>query len=213
MLRALIAAAIAAVCVAGCGHQSGRPSAGIAGAAKSEATPPDPMEATREGMHEGAFLLGHAARDLERAIAAGKALQIATKNLDLKAVLVDILDKLDDAGGSIADYAGEPPTLAAFKKDFDAQDKKRLDSIDGANDAIHDVNVCDDALSDFTDNPAPGDDQPLSDLGDALDAATSDLTDAITAFGGKVEKDDTQTLATPDATTTPPKKPGVRPDL
>lgn len=170
------------------------------------------MAATRDGMHEGAFQLTNAASDLAEAISRAKTLQASTKSVELKAALADVLATLDDAGASIADFTGEPPELAEFKKQFDDQDKKRLDSIDGANDALHDIDQINDALDTFTTSPAPEDDGALSDLGDALDNATSDLTDAIKAFGGKVEPDDTQAVApAPD----PDKKadPAAKPDL
>jgi hypothetical protein len=212
-MRPLLAFAVLAITViSGCGHGANATHAGEAGQTQEKEKPVDPMEATRAGMHEGAFQLGNAADDLEAVIAKAKALQASTKDVDLKAALADVLEKLDDAGGAIADFTGEPPDLAQFKNEFDEQDKKRLDSIDNANDALHDIHDCDDTLDDFYTKPPPGDDQALNDLGDALDDAAADLEDAIKAFGGKVEPDDTETIAVPDTTPTDQKQAPL-PDL
>ena len=217
MLRQALVTVLAAVIVTGCNHADDSTRAGGAGAHKKIEKPVDPAEATRAGMHEGAFQLGDAADDLQTAVTAAKALQTSTKNLELKAALVVLLDKLDDAGGSISDFTGAPPELTEFKKEIDDQDKKRLDAIDAANDAVHDINDCNDILDDFNDKPAPEDDQAISDLSDALDAAAGDLADAIKAFGGHVEKNDTETVPTPDSGSTsgtsPDKKGTVRPDI
>ena len=179
-----IVAALVTLLVAGCSHGSDASldGGGVANKGKKE-KPPDPTEIARSGMHEGAFLLGNAADDLQKGLSAGKSLQASTKNIELKAALADVLEKLDDAGGSIADYTAEPPELTEFKKGLAAQDKRRLESIVRANDALHQVNESNDLLDDFTDKPAPEDDQTLADLTDALDAAAADLADAIKALG------------------------------
>ncbi len=199
MSRSVALALLAAALLAGCSHGSGKALGDASSSTPAKEAPADPMETTRAGMHEGAFQLSNAADDIESALAKAKALQTATKNVALKAALTDVLDLLDDAGSSIADYTGEPPELADFKAQFPEQDQKRLDSIDHANDALHDVNDVYDLLDDFAKVPSASDASALAELGNALDDASGDLEDAIIAFGGKVEADTTEDVPTPAA--------------
>jgi uncharacterized phage infection (PIP) family protein YhgE len=150
------------------------------------------METAREGMHAGAYQLSNAVQDLQTALTAAKDLQHSTKRADLKAALADVIDGLDDAGASIADFTSEPPELAEFRKEIETQEKERREAVDGANDALHDVNDASGNLDEFSDKPDEADAKLLNDLNSALDDAVDDLTEGIKALGGKVEEDDSE---------------------
>ena len=157
--------------------------------------PVDPMEATREGMHQGAYLLGNAAQEIADAVKTAKAIKDSSKDALMKAALSDALGSLDDAGASIGDFTDMPPALDEFRANFAREDKERLDAIDGANDAIHDVNdVLDNLDSYLSDDKSPYADE-MNKLSDSLGNAIDDLTDAVHGFGGKVEQDDTLDVA------------------
>jgi hypothetical protein len=190
--------------IVGCHHAGQSVSNPVADGAKSASV--DPMTAERDGVHQGAYLLGQAASDLETAVDAAKKVKSASKNADLKAAMNDVLQSLDDAGAGIADFTGEPPELAEFKADFAKQDDRRLNAINASNDALHDLDDVGDTLSDFSDGPTAA---ALDDLESALDAAADNLTEAIKALGGKVENDDTEDVTPADSS----KKDARQPEL
>jgi ABC-type transporter Mla subunit MlaD len=184
----------AAVLTSGCGPKAVAASPKQAATA-AETKPADPMEAERDQVREGATQLTQAVSSLNDAVGTLAALQKSSQDPDLKRALSAIATSLDDAGASIADFSAEPPDLATFKAQFAAQDKKRLDAIDAANDALHDLDDATDALDPFLPDPkatAPKpDSQAIQDLEQSMEDAQDALESAVKALGGKVEDDTT----------------------
>lgn len=160
-------------------------------AAKSEppAAPVDPVEAKREQIRQGATSLTQAISDIHDASESATGLKSAAKEQALVAALTEITDSLDDAGGSIADYAADPPDLETFRQQADGFEKQRLLAINNANDALHLVNDAVDRLDDFLQSPPAAIKQQLDDLESSLEDAQDSLAEAIKALGGKVEED------------------------
>ena len=55
---------------------------------------------------------------------------------EIKLAAQDVVDLLDDAGESVADASGDPPTEEDIKKNFAASDDERKSRIASGNDAF-----------------------------------------------------------------------------
>jgi hypothetical protein len=94
-----------------------------------------------------------------------------------------IVDLVDAAGRTTSDLASEPPPVEEVKKDFASFDDERKRRITEGNDAYMDlqeaVGIARGLEQDFVE---------FKSVGDVIEVAMKDLSDAITTLGGQVEE-------------------------
>ena len=103
---------------------------------------------------------------------------------EIKLAAQDVVDLLDDAGESVADASGDPPTEEDIKKNFAASDDERKSRIASGNDAFRSLETALGTLEGL-ESQVTG----LATLKETLSLAMEDLTDAVEAYGGKVESE------------------------
>jgi ABC-type transporter Mla subunit MlaD len=123
---------------------------------------------------------------IESAHGTAKEMAAREKGVTQQA-LQAIAGYLDDAGGTLSDFADDPPTFEKFKADFAAQDDRRLKAISAANDsleALQDAQVLIDKLLDS--KPPEPEKSQLENADSELDGCVDAVKDAIKTMGGKV---------------------------
>lgn len=102
---------------------------------------------------------------------------------DRRQALSDAADFLDSAGATLVDHAVEPPAFDAFAKDFPAQDERRLQAIEAANDARVDAQSAQNTLAGLGGEAAS--------LAERVAGIVADIEEAIATLGGEVEARET----------------------
>lgn len=162
--------------LAGCGDPAASPKP--AQAVKPADAPAAPERAVYEELRAGAIQLGAVTQSISEALASARELA-ARERGDRRQALSDAAAYLDSAGATLADHAVEPPEYDAFAKDFAAQDERRLQAIEAANDARVDAQSAQHTLGDLG-----GD---ATSLADRVAAIVADIEEAIITLGGEVE--------------------------
>ena len=109
---------------------------------------------------------------------------------DAKQALLQVADLMNSAGEDLSEYQDVPDTLDAFKKDFAAQDERRLTSIDAAIQALKSVQAAGDVLDSLSKNVPPDGKATLDEIAGNCDEADNGLQLAIKAMGGKIPADE-----------------------
>lgn len=185
MSRLYIAIVLSIFCF-GCGQRAIDPPALTAKVAVKVGPPADPERALFEQVRSGTYQINAAMDSIEEARKTAKEMA-ARETGQTQHALLTIASNLDDAGGTLSDFADDPPPIEKFKSDFATQDDRRLKAIDGANDAldaVHDAQDLVEAL--LKSNPPEPEKTQLSEADSALDGCVEAVEDAIKTMGGKV---------------------------
>lgn len=173
----------------GCGSQSESvdPQMPVGSTSASTAEKVDPDSLVFRQLHEGTTQLDGAADTIEEALRVADSLRSSVRGA-VKNALEDILEYINSAGETIADFTIPPPSREDFDAHFAQFDDRRLKAIDAGNDARHEIREAlgiADALGQDQSIPKHKEFDQLADL---LSVAASDLADAVIALGGKVEE-------------------------
>jgi uncharacterized protein YukE len=123
--------------------------------------------------------------------------------------LLSVVEQLNQAGESLGDYQNAPDTLEEFKKDFNAQDERRLQSIKIVLEALGKINDASNVLNDLGQNVPDGFKKDLGSIVQSVDESQTDLEHAVVSMGGQLPDDGVSESIDP-AQDTPPSKPGKR---
>jgi ABC-type transporter Mla subunit MlaD len=126
-----------------------------------------------------------AANEMNDGLQETKALAQKSQG-DAQKALLSVIEQLSEAGESLGDYENVADTLDAFKKDFAAQDERRLDSIDIALDALNQVTDAVNTLNDLSANVPPAFKKDLDEIVSNVGQTQSDLQQAVVSMGGQV---------------------------
>jgi len=155
------------------------------GSAK-ESIPSDPDQALYNQVRSGAYQIGTAVDSIEDVRKTAREIASREKG-DTHKALLEVAEHIDDAGQSLADFSEDPPAFDEFKKNFAAQDEKRLKAIDGANEALGDLHDAQDVVGDLLDShPPEPENTQLTNADSALDDCIQSVESAIKTMGGKV---------------------------
>jgi len=176
------------ICLIGCSKSPNPPS--VASVPVKAEVPSDPVQRLYEQMRSASYQIGTSLDSIEEVRKTAKDLAEHQEGLT-KAALVAVGKKADAAGKLLADFGSEPPTLEQFKSDFAAQDERKLEAIDAADEALDDLLDAQDVVGDLLDShpPDPAGSQ-LDEADDALDAGIQAIQDAIKTMGGRVTASD-----------------------
>jgi hypothetical protein len=153
---------------------------------KKAAAPVDPDRALYDQVRSGAYQISSAVDAIEAVRKTARDMASQQQGATQKA-LSAIATSLDDAGKALADFGDDPPAFEEFKKNFAAQDDRRLKAIDAANQSLSDLGDAQDTLSDLLDShPPEPENTALTNADSALDDCVQTLEDAVKAMGGKV---------------------------
>ena len=148
--------------------------------------PSDPVKALYEKVRSGHYQLSAAIDSIEEVHKTTKGIA-AKEEGDTKRALLTVVSELEDAGKTLTDFSDDPPSLEDFKKDFAAQDEDRLKAIDSANEALDDLEDCQDLVSDLLNSHPPEPEKTmLMQADESLNGCVQSVSDAIKALGGKV---------------------------
>lgn len=151
--------------------------------------PSDPVEKLREQLRSSAVQLSSAKEALQSASkAAVDVAAIAGAPKDLKDGMQDVQDMANEASGNIDAYMLEPKALAEFRKEADAEGKKRVAAIKACNEALLGLEDAQGIVDSLSENAKGKFQNPLEEVGGDLDEAADSIKGAIEALGGKVEK-------------------------
>lgn len=145
---------------------------------EAEQSSPSPERQVYEEARAGAVQIGALTESISEALAEVRKLADRERG-DRRQAFSDAADFLDSAGATIADFAVEPPAFVEFSKDFAAQDERRLQAIEAANDARIDVQSAANTLGDLGPEAAQ--------LSAKATEIIADLEEAITTLGGEIE--------------------------
>lgn len=175
---------LACLAVIGCA-KTNSPVAANAESTKA-AIPADPDQALYDQVRSGAYQISSAIDSIEAVRKTSREIA-AREQGKTQAALLEIASSLDDAGKALADYGDDPPPFDEFKKNFSAQDDKRLKAIDAATESLSDIGDAQDTLSDLIDSHPPEPEKTeLGSADSALEDCAQTVMDAIKAMGGKV---------------------------
>ncbi len=154
------------------------------------AAPKDPDQALFDQIRSGAYQIGSAIDAIESVRKTTKEIASREAGATQKA-LVMITSQLDAAGKALVEFSDEPPTFEEFKKNFSAQDERRLKAIDAANESLNDLRDAQDIVGDLLDSHPPEPENTELDNADSdLEECVQAVQDAIKAMGGKVNSPD-----------------------
>jgi uncharacterized protein YukE len=108
---------------------------------------------------------------------------------DAEKALLSVVEQLDQAGETLADYENAPDTIEEFRKNFNAQDERRLHSINTVLDAVAKTTEASTISGDLAANVPEGFKKDLAAISDLIDEAQSELEQSVVAMGGKVPDD------------------------
>lgn len=175
---------IALLLLVGCS----KPSPETPGGNASDGSPSaDPARTVYDQVRSGFIQLGNSLESLGGALEVAKEGQNASDS-KLKEICKEIGNLLDSAGSYLSDYTEPPETFEAFNEKFAEHDDNRLKAIDGANDALHEIDEAKGFLSDLQNDPKLDKEQIVLDLTDLITDAEKSLREAIPTLGGKVEE-------------------------
>lgn len=145
------------------------------------AEPTNPDEALATQLREGSVQMSASLESLESALQEAKRV---SKHLsgEGKEAMLDIVDLLNDAGSTIGDASGEPPTLEAIRADFATNDDLRKKAISDGNEAYRSLEQAMGTLQSLETGV-----EGLDTLGNLITLTMDDLGDGIEAYGGQVE--------------------------
>lgn len=142
----------------------------------------DPDTALHEQLRAGSVEMTAAADTISEALEAARRTSRILAGEARESALT-IVDLVDAAGRTTADLAAEPPAVEDVKKEFAAFDDERKRRITEGNDAYMDlqeaVGIARGLEADFPE---------LKSVGDVIEVAMKDLSDAISSLGGQVEE-------------------------
>jgi len=179
------------VCLAitGCGSSTKVADGSLTSATKP--APANPEQALYDQIRSGTYQIGAAVDAIEEVRKTAREIASREKG-DTQKALLTIEAHLNDAGEALSDFGDEPVTFEEFKKDFAAQDDKRLKAIDAGNESLNDLRDAQDILGDLLDShPPEPENTELNNADSALDGCLQAVEDAIKAMGGKVVDPDT----------------------
>lgn len=179
-MRWFAAVLVAWCALAGCGDRPGTVSP--APPAKSAEAPSTPERAVYEEVRAGAVQIGAVTESISAALDEVRKLAGRERG-DRRQALSDAADFLDSAGATLVDHAVEPPAFDAFAKDFPAQDERRLQAIEAANDARVDAQSAQNTLAGLGGEAAS--------LAERVAGIVADIEEAIATLGGEVEARET----------------------
>ena len=158
----------------------------------------DPETSTYEQLRAGSYQIGSAVDAVETARDLAQKI-VDSKQAGLGEPMLDILDRLDDIGASLADYTDDPPTLDQVQKSYAEFDDQRLNAIESATDSLMAADEISGIIDDLLDQPKLKDSESLNKLSDQMDTCMDALRDAIKALGGKLppEESDAAPSKTP----------------
>lgn len=197
MARAWIVGLCLLAAVGGCSHKSPSNSEQAHSGTDSVASntnsalpvdPNHPNATLYEQLHSGAFQYDTAGDNLQDASDTLEAIKPGSDS-NLAGALKDLSDSLDDAGGSIGDFADPPASEDAVKADFKTYDDKRLKAIEAGNDALHALYDAEGMIDDLKQDAKYSGRKDLDDIMKFLDLAIDNITGGVQSLGGKVEED------------------------
>jgi hypothetical protein len=154
------------------------------------AAPADPDQALYDQVRSGAYQVSSAIDSIEEVRKISRTIAGHQQGATQKALL-EIAASLDVAGTALADYGDEPPPFEEFKKNFAAQDDRRLKAIAAANRSLSSLEDAQDTLSDLLESHPPEPDKTeLTKADSALEDCAQTLEDAVKAMGGRVPSAD-----------------------
>ena len=176
------------VCLVGCSKPATTQSVSTA-PAKAE-VPKDPVQRLYEQMRSASYQIGASLDAIEEIRKTAKEMAAQQAGLT-KEALTAVGVKVDAAGKLLAEFGSEPPALEQFKSDFAAQDERKLETIDAANEALDDLLDAQDVVGDLLDShpPDPAGSQ-LDETDSSLETAVQAIQDAIKTMGGRVTASD-----------------------
>jgi len=149
-------------------------------------TPVNPEKALYDQVSSGAYQISAAIDSIEAVRKTAREIASREKGNTQKALFA-ISASLDDAGKALADYGDDPPPFEEFKKNFAAQDDRRLKAISAANQSLSDLGDAQDTLSDLLDShPPEPESTELNNADSALDDCVQAVEGAVKAMGGRV---------------------------
>jgi hypothetical protein len=163
--------------------------------AKAEqANPVSPEQALYDQVRSGAYQISAAIDSIEDVRKTMREMASREAGATQKAHLT-ITGDLDDDGTALADFGDDPPTFNEFKKNFAAQDDRRLKAIDAANESLDDLHDAQDVVGDLLDSLEHQDagvpqKAQLDHADTVLDGCVEGVEGAIKAMGGKVTSTD-----------------------
>lgn len=181
--------AVALLPVWGCGGPEPAPSAAPGSGGKTSETgaaPANPEKALREQLRSGLFQLDACAASVEEALVAARG---ASKRASGEAQqgLLDVIDMLDSAGGTVADHLGESPGEDQVKVDYTGQDERRIRAIAAANDAHTELGEAAGLAGSLVEVATPPVRAEIEELVNLIEVAVEDARGAVEALGGTVE--------------------------
>lgn len=175
-----------ALVLTGCSGPSSapKPAAQVSAAPAPVAPPADPAKALYEQVRAGVYQYGAASDAIDDALDTARDLA-KTADGDAKQSLLDVVDFLNDAGGSLGDHTDDPK-LEDFRQDFAGRDDERKKAISDGNDALEGLLQAQNTARDLVKAaPAPLKDD-TQDMLDNIDTAVDAVRDGIHAYGGEV---------------------------
>lgn len=183
---------LAIASIGGCGSGSGAPSDPPAGKppASEEADPPATPEAQLyEQLRAGAVQLDLAQVAITEAYSHANTIRDDRKlDMAIQEGAADVSELLDSAGAQLADFTEPPPDEATVTRSFGESDDRRLKAIEAANDALHELNDALGLVQSLLDSADEVLRPRLDVLFETIRGAIEEVTSAIGALGGEVEK-------------------------
>jgi ABC-type transporter Mla subunit MlaD len=148
----------------------------------------DPAEAEYKKMRTADNNVDASIEELDDAVQGAKTLAPKAGG-DAKQALGTVVSLLNGAGETLDDYDEAADTLEEFKKEFAAQDDRRIRNIRVSNEALSKISDAYDILGDLTANVPGQYKDDLKQISDNVDQAQSDLQDVVTGLGGQLPED------------------------
>ncbi|MGE0001416.1 MAG: hypothetical protein AB7F50_09130 [Fimbriimonadaceae bacterium] len=180
-MRAMLLVAAAALSIAGCGPKERRVVYEPPVTEKYGADPSDPDKALYEQLRSGSVQMAAVAQTLSEVRNMATSLQ-GTLGGEAEDALNDILAVLDSVGAMVTDLSVDPPTQEQVSTDFAGADDRRKAAIRDASDAYVELSEAF-GISKSVEEVYPD----FIKLSDLLAIAQGDLSEAVAAFGGKIE--------------------------
>ena len=145
----------------------------------------DPETTVFEQLRGGNYQINAALESLQSARDESQSI-VDAKAKALLEPMVEVVDRLDEIGAELAEYADEPPTLEDVRNAFADSDDQRLNTIETASDALLAAEEVAGILDSLLEDPANKKNAKLESIAKEVDTCVEALKDAVKSLGGKV---------------------------